>query len=35
MEIILIAFPKKIFFGANVPFRTQNDASYLATLDLL
>ena len=30
-----MAFPKNVLFGANVPFRTQNGASYLTTLDLL
>ena len=27
MKIILIAFPKKIMFGANGPFKTQKDVS--------
>ena len=26
-DIILMAFPKKIWFGVNGPFRTQNGAS--------
>ena len=35
MEVILMAFPKKILFGANRPFKNQNGASCLTTLDPL
>ena len=35
MGVRLMAFWKKILFGANGPFMTQNSASCLATLDPL
>ena len=31
MEFILMAFPKKIFFGTDEPFMAQNGASFFAS----